>query len=298
MRIKSTCLSILSEYTLRVDWGHERSTLPLGHARKLSRIASVDLNDLMSNVTMILPRNWGQKRASAKKANNKKINIPPLDDPRLAEFVGAFLGDGHLSKYAIEFSGNARLDRHCFTYFMPKLVFDLLELKGTIRVQQNTVRLAFYSKGLSKWFTRTFGFRHDRKVDYLTRIPEMFFDDVPQLSGCIRGCIDTDGGIYKYYDHLSVAFFNENRMLLNDVARGFRQLGFSPSFTKGKEVWILGRKDALAYLSRVGTSNMKNVFRLLEWQKRRRFPRFSEIEVVLDKGINMELPYLIDGPVV
>jgi len=289
----------VSEYTLRVDWRHERSTLPLKHAMELAKIASVDPNDLMSNITMTLPKNWGQKRASAKKANNlKKINTPSLDDPRLTEFVGAFLGDGHLSKYAIEFSGNAKLDRNYLTYFIPKLASDLFDMRGTIRVQRNTARLIFYSKRLSEWFTQTFGFRPGRKVDSRARIPERFFSGVSQLSGCVRGCIDTDGGIHKYYDHLVVAFFNENRMLLDDVARGFNQLGFTPSFTKGREVWILGRKDALSYMSEVGTSNVKNVFRIIEWQKRGRFPRFSEIGNTLDKEINVELPYTINGPVV
>lgn len=57
-----------------------------------------------------------------------------------------------------------------------------------------------------------------------------------QLAACVRGCVDTDGGIYRFHDRLAVAFFNKNKMLLKDVADGFKQLGFHPSYTKGEEV--------------------------------------------------------------
>jgi len=284
----------VSEHTLRVDWRRERSTLPLGYAKKIAKILSLNLDDVMSNVVKILPSNWGQKLHH----NGKKIRAPSLDDPEIAEFIGALLGDGHLTKYTVELCGDSRLDKHYLVNYIPKLVSNLFLLDGAIRVQQNTLRVKFQSREMSKWIVENFNFSYGKKVDLLNRIPKIFFKNVFQLAACIRGCVDTDGGIYRFYDRLAVAFFNKNKMLLKDVADGFKQLGFHPSFTKGEEVWILRRNDVLSYLSLVGTSNMKNAIRVNEWRNKGRFPSFSEVFELINKGINVELPYILDGPVV
>ena len=178
------------------------------------------------------------------------------------------------------------------------LVFSLFGLEGTIRTQQNTTRIRFCSKRASEWISETFGLAYGRKIDFRSRIPKAFFADPAKLSACIRGCIDTDGGIYRFHDRVGIAFFNGNKMLLEDVASGLKRLGFSPYFTKGKEVWLLKKRDVLLYLAKIGTSNMKNVVRILEWQQSGRFPTFSEVAELVRKGINVKLPYMMRGPVV
>ena len=287
----------ISEHTLRVDWRGEKSTLPLAYVKKIVSMLYVNWNDVMNNVAEMLPKNWGQKQGK-RGIGLKKISIPLINDPRLAEFLGILLGDGYLTEYIVEICGDAKFDRHYLAQYVQKLVFDLFGLIGSIRTQHNVVRLRFCSKMMSGWIAKTFGLSYGKKIDFLTRIPKMFLADASKLSACIRGCVDTDGGIYRFHNRAGVAFFNKNRMLLEDVAYGLKQFGFSPYFTKGKEVWLLKKRDVLLYLSQIGTSNMKNVVRILEWQNKGRFPPLSEVSGSICKNINVELPYTISGPVV
>lgn len=287
----------ISEHTLRVDWRDERSTLPLIYSKKIVSMSSTNWDDVMNSVVEILPKNWGQRRRK-KGIGLKKMSIPSVNNPKLAEFLGILLGDGYLSKYVVEICGDARFEQHYLMQYVPKLVFDLFGLIGSIRTQQNVVRLRFCSKMMSGWIAKTFGLSYGKKIDVFARIPKMFLADASKLSACIRGCIDTDGGIYRFHNRIGVAFFNKNRMLLEDVAYGLKQFGFNPYFTKGKEVWLLKKRDVLLYLSQIGTSNMKNIVRILEWQNKGRFPTLSEVSESMCKNINVELPYTITGPVV
>ncbi len=176
----------ISEHTLRVDWRGEKSTLPLAYAKKIASMSCVNWNDVMSNVVGMLPKNWGQKHGK-RGIGLKRISIPLVNDPRLAEFLGILLGDGYLSKYVIEICGDAKFDRHYLTQYVSKLVSDLFGLSGGIRIQQNTMRLRFCSKRMSEWIAKTFGLYYEKKIDSLTRFPKLFFADTFRLSACIRG---------------------------------------------------------------------------------------------------------------
>ncbi len=258
-------------------------------------MSSTNWDDVVDNVVTVLERNWGQKHGK-RGIGLKKISVPTAGDPKLAEFFGMLLGDGYLSEYFVEICGNAKFDQNYLTQYVPKLVFDLFRLSGALRIQDNTMRLRFYSKRMSKWIAETFGLSYGKKIYSLSRIPNAFFTDAVIPSACIRGCIDTDGGIYRFHDRVGIAFFNENKLLLEDVARGLEKLGFSPYFTKGKEVWLLKKRDVLLYLSQIGTSNFKNVVRVLEWQRSGRFPLLSEVSEFIRKDINVNLPYVMMGP--
>ncbi len=287
----------VSEYTLRISWRLEKNTLPLAHAKKIANLSSQNWDDVMDSVLVVFEKNWGQKQRK-KGVGLKKIFIPSIENPKLAEFLGILLSDGYVSKYFVEICGDARFDQHYLTQYVPKLVLDLFGLNGTLRTQENTLRLRFCSKKMSEWIVETFGLPYGKKIYCVSRIPKAFFADAIKLSACIRGCVDTDGGIYRFHDRAGVAFFNENKMFLEDVAFGLRQLGFSPYFTKGKEVWLLKKRDVLLYLSQIGTSNLKNVIRVLEWKRNGIFPLLAEVLQLLNKGINVELPYIETGPVV
>lgn len=287
----------VSDYTLRISWKLEKSTLPLAYAKKIANLSTKNWDEVVGNVLRVLEKNWGQKQKKIG-IGLKRISIPPMENPKLAEFLGMLLGDGYVSKYFVELCGDARFDRHYLTQYVPELVLDLFGINGTLRTQGNTLRLRYYSKKMSEWIVETFGLTYGKKIYSVSRIPRAFFVDANKLSACVRGCIDTDGGIYKFHNRAGIAFFNENKMLLEDVASGLEQLGFSPYFTKGNEVWLLKKRDVLLYLSRIGTSNLKNVIRVLEWKRSGKFPILAEVSKLINKGINVKLPYIDIGPVV
>lgn len=95
----------VSEYTARVDWGTERTTIPLSYAKHLLAICRFEEWETIKKewIVKILPKNWGQKASG--ELNKKTIRIPKKSE-ELAELFGVILGDGHVSAKSLVITGN------------------------------------------------------------------------------------------------------------------------------------------------------------------------------------------------
>ncbi len=127
------------------------------------------------------------------------LNMPLSLD--LCEFIGAFIGDGHLSrrKYTLGFAGDKR---HDWAYLLTWLagiaysLFDGLPHRTRMIKDGNGMSITFNSKGVFDLFTRRFGFRSGRKC-YTVRIPEEICSaSESNLYAAIRGIFDTDGCVF------------------------------------------------------------------------------------------------------
>ena len=89
--------------------------------------------------------------------------------------------------------------------------------------------------------------------------------DLILLKACLKGLIDTDGGIYNHNQKsLQICFYNSSLTLINSVYKAFIILGFKPFLYKkkdGKCVISISGKDAIKYIDKIGFSNQKNLFK-------------------------------------
>lgn len=255
----------VSDITLRIVLRNERTTIARSTFRKLLKICGEKPDKYQKNIIKLLPKNWGQSKggriAIDKIRKCNKIRKPDHSTKEFAEFIGILLGDGHVSKKGIDIALDSRVDRE-YSVYVYDLLYKLFEIepkifktKNCLHIRLNSILLAEYLNG--------FGIKHGDKIQNQTTIPEYIQKDTRLLAECIRGIVDTDGGIYlkqKPYQRAIVEVTNFNLTLLNDVRKALSLLGYTPSAGghAGKNVRIQRQNEVIRFVDEIGFSNLKN----------------------------------------
>lgn len=111
----------------------------------------------------------------------------------------------------------------------------------------------------------------------------------------LRGFFDTDGSIYKKYDHYAqISFRNHNKDILNFIYGLLRSMGFNPSYERRfGNVFIHRQKEVDSFFRKIGSSNPKHIVRYQYWKNKKRVPRIEEIiKKSLLKNQKYNLPFL------
>lgn len=224
-----------------------------------------------------LADNWGKSKGGLI-SEGSTIKLPEIKfDEKLAEFIGAVLGDGHICSYkkgkkvgvySIRIAGDLKKDRDYHINYLKILCKNVLNLEAREikREKYNERFLDISSKELVNFFD-FMGIKAGNKIVNQSTIPKWIFKDKKFLRACIRGLIDTDGSIFKMSNKdpklLRISFTNHNLSLLKDSRKAFIQLGFSPSKLINYERFYLSRQsDIEKYLREVRFSNQKHIERL------------------------------------
>ncbi|MGI0060786.1 MAG: LAGLIDADG family homing endonuclease, partial [Nitrosotalea sp.] len=247
----------VSTHTISVDWAQERSTLPYHHLEKiLNEYPLYTLNYVLFNlVAKELQPKWGQikggKASIAKASKNLPIVFPKKSDPKFSEFIGILLGDGHLSVSGIEIILEYPAE-NSYKDYIANLMSELFSRNPIIKIKKsnsNTIHLRINSKNLVK-FLNTLGLKTGNKVVNGASIPNFINEDRSLLKCCIRGLIDTDGGIFNKqagYSRGLIEFSNHSKPLLNSVKNGLLTLGFTPSKAGEGAIRIQTQKEIHKY---------------------------------------------------
>jgi len=127
----------------------------------------------------------------------------------LAEVVGAFIGDGCLSRYYIKnrekwqevilFTGSWQKDSPYYKKIIQNIITKEFKLKCELyhRLDDDTVRFRTYDKGFISFLLKM-GFKFGPKA-HNVKIPDIILSKDSLLKGCIRGIFNTDGTIYQRY---------------------------------------------------------------------------------------------------
>lgn len=220
--------------------------------------------------------NWGRSRGGRKSKGNLKEVWKPERGEELAEFLGIMLGDGNLTKlkkykigvYQIRVVGDSRNDRDYLLNFVKPLIERLFKIKVAIyqSPNKNAINLTATGKKLIE-FLEYSGLKPGNKLKSQVTIPAWINQNPKFLQACLRGLIDTDGGVNNMSNKdpklARISFTNHNKQLLKDTREGFIKLGFSPSqITIGKRFYISKQKEMQKYLKEVGFSNPKHARRM------------------------------------
>lgn len=231
-----------------------------------------------SFIVEILEDNWGKSKGG-KNSNGSTKKLKAFDfDFKLAEFVGAVLGDGHIfyhksqnvGVYGIRIAGDIKLDKDYHTNYLLNLGKDIFGIDGKILLrikEKNSGRfLDFYSKHLVEIFKEMLIFPGN-KIKNQSTIPKWIILNETFLKHCLRGLIDTDGSIFKMLNKdnniLRIGFTSHNLTLLNDVRSSFIRLGFHPSkIISNRQIFLSRKSDITKYLKDIGFSNKRHLDRL------------------------------------
>ncbi len=200
--------------------------------------------------------------------SQRKEYLKPVYGEKLAEFVGIMLGDGGMTNEQCTITLNSEADRE-YIQFVCKLCVDLFgkNPKFYKRKNERTAIVYYYGQDLIN-FLIGIGLKKGNKVKQQVKVPTWILKNKKYKKACLRGLMDTDGGIFvhkyrannKEYSYNKACFTNRSIPLLYFVRDILRDLHFTPKLIDkvvNKKVWLYNAKEIARYLQVVGSNNFR-----------------------------------------
>jgi hypothetical protein len=203
---------------------------------------------------------------SLHKAPPLKIFFRPAQSVDLAEFTGIMLGDGHVGDRQWSVTLNAVKDK-TYAQFCRTLVTQLFHFQPNVLYRASCHVLVIESGGKHFiQYLRSIGLTATNKVKEQIGVPEWISTSRSYSIACLRGLMDTDGGIFihtykvngKKYSYSKLAFVNRSVPLLQFAYTMLKTLGFTPKLidnVENKRVWLYNQHEVKQYIERIGTHN-------------------------------------------
>ncbi len=207
----------------------------------------------------------------------------PEKSAELAEFMGAIMGDGNISRirgkpkvvcYEVRIAGHGELDYDYLKRHLGGIASRLFGLAGKMRFHHskdhNCVYLTFSSKDLVE-FLEQMGAPVGNKMEQFLEIPDWVIAEDAFLRAYIRGLFDTDGSVFRMSNKdpqlLRIGLTSYNHSLIYDVRAALRNLGFHPSKPTNHErrIYLSRKADVRKYLKEIGFANDKHKRRLAQF---------------------------------
>lgn len=185
---------------------------------------------------------------------------------QLAELVGVLLGDGHIGKAQWSITLNDKTDKTYASYVI-KLIAKLFSFTPSVLHRKNIHVLVIYGGGQrSIAYFQKLGLRVGNKVKQQVGVPEWIKKNKSYTKECLRGLIETDGGIFKHkyvvngkkYTYTKLCFSNRSIPLLQFVFNSLESLGLTPKLidkVENKKVWLYNQTEVKHYIQQVGIHN-------------------------------------------
>lgn len=197
--------------------------------------------------------------------NNRRsdIIIPKTYSADLAEFIGALLGDGHISQTQVTVTLGRK---DLYVPFVKKLIQRIFGITPKVIVNGLGYQTVYFGSTVVVRWLREMGLVFN-KVKEQVGIPEWIKSDKIFMRAALRGLYDTDGSVYRLRYGMQISFCNHSRQLSEEVRNLLVALGFSPSRISGYNLYLTKKQDIARFFQEIGFSNEKH---------RRRFISFSE----------------------
>lgn len=289
----AVCLDLNESY-LQNELRYEITTLRQDIFEALCFLAGKDYAYYISEN---LDSKWGQRKGGANSnAGGKgliRIKKPKFDE-RFAELVGAYLGDGTLTKYFMRITEDKR---YCLPHleYLGKLAQESFGVKPTVRIsaKRNTAFLEIRSKQFCDYFRKNLGISFGDKIRNKARIPKCILKDENLAKACLRGLMDTDGSLSKRGNQMCLEFTSKNLILLEQVWLIGKQLGIFTHRNKeqaGTNSW----GKIVQYFECVGSSNRIHIIRFGERQCNQKLLYKTDLFPYFKKYDGVRIPFV--GP--
>ncbi len=205
-------------------------------------------------------------RASGRIPVEKPFHEPKTYSTELAEFVGILLGDGHIDHAQWSVTLNSIKDAK-YAKFVQRLAHTLFLFRPTKRKRKHMHAVVIYGGGKrSILYFQKLGLHIGNKVKQQVGVPTWIVNNIPYSIACLRGLMDTDGGIFlhtyrvngKSYAYTKLCFANRSMPLIGFVYTMLSMLQLHPKLRTGeatKRVWIYDEKNVKKYIDLVNPSN-------------------------------------------
>ncbi len=192
---------------------------------------------------------------------------------RLAELFGILLGDGCITSNQIKITLH-RVDDERYGQFVEKLISQEFGEKPSRYERGNVFDYMLSGVGLVASLER-FGLKKGNKIKQKVDIPKWILSEMSFAISCIRGLIDTDGGVYvhkhvvknKEYLHFGLCFTSASRPLLESVHKILINAGVNAKMQGERRIYIYSFKEIIKYFKVIGSNNPKHKEKFITYLK-------------------------------
>ncbi len=247
-------VSNLSWEKLALEIGKSRSTI-FNYVRGSHKIPEEVFRVLISKYNL----NCNSVRLINIKHTGSKFSFPKLS-PKLSEFIGALAGDGHLrlnKTPELSITCHATLDRK-YANYLSNLFEELFKCKPKLYIQNNVIKLRFYSKELVCWLNKEFLIPIGKKKGQLV-VPTQIFNNEKYLISYLRGLFDTDGTICRHHikSGAIVEIISRDSNFLEQINNSLIKLEFKTNLGY-KSVKIYSKENICKFFDIIGPANYKH----------------------------------------
>lgn len=259
---KFTCMPLPSIIETKLDtWGSSKA----GHIRQQMYGCPLSVADRIKggHNSQIARKNNPEYYASLGCPIPRSFNFPSANTNRLSEFIGILLGDGCIQPEQVSITLNTVVDSDYIVY-VSELIKDLFQYFPSIHSRFPTKATVILISGKDftvKLISR--GMKVGNKVTQQVDVPEWIKQNSELSRWCLRGMIDTDGGIFthnysvngKAYSYLKLNFSNLSQPLRHFAYNVLESIGLTPKYRGNNQVWLYNQNEVRKYLEVIGSSN-------------------------------------------
>jgi transcriptional regulator with XRE-family HTH domain len=195
---------------------------------------------------------------------------------KLAELFGILLGDGCITYNQVKITLH-KIDDKRYGEFVENLMLQEFREKPSRYERKSVFDYMLSGVNLVKRI-EDFGLKKGNKIKQKVDIPNWILEKRKFSISCVRGLIDTDGGVYvhrhvvrrKRYYHFGLCFTSASRPLLKSVHKILIELGINAKIQGETRIYIYGLKETLKYFKIVGFNNPKHRDKLTTYLKLKR----------------------------
>ncbi|OGI11651.1 hypothetical protein A3K64_00860 [Candidatus Micrarchaeota archaeon RBG_16_36_9] len=255
----------LDECYIRISLRREKCIISFETFSTLCNLAKIPLYEWMQFVKDVRRDNWGQicggKIGGVVHKPATKVNIKePILSNKLAEFIGILLGDGSLSQgqYDCSIVLNRIYDAP-YTYYVRNLIFNLFGVNCHFYPLRGGIRVTVYSKKLFDFLVGKMQIPYGCQDKF---IPTYLLKSKILMRCALRGIFDTDGSVYLSSKKKIINI--KSKCLKKDVMSLLDALKIR-YHVSGENINITNHRDIKEFLSSVGSSNLKNIIKIIEF---------------------------------
>lgn len=192
-------------------------------------------------------------------------SLVPKYSSGLAELFGLILGDGGITHNQLMVSLNSIKDAD-YSVYVRNLMEKLLGQKAGRFIRKDSKCVVIFVSGVNVIKTlQDLGLKVGNKVKLQVEVPQWIKNDLVFSSWCLRGLMDTDGGVFidkytingKEYQYRKICFTNMSKPLIDFAFETLTKLGFHPQKFRHNKVWLYSYKEVEKYLQAIGSSNSR-----------------------------------------
>lgn len=211
----------------------------------------------------------------------RKTVKPIKPSVELAELVGILLGDGGITKNQVRVTLNATTDVE-YSYFVAGLIKKIFK-EGPYRHMRksgNALDLILSGMCYVDELERV-GLKRGNKVVNQVAIPDWILKNKDYSCACLRGLVDTDGGVYfhnhfvegKKYLNFGLTFTNASLPLILGAKSILERNGLKVFMPRKRNLYIYDFNEIKNYFKVIGSSNIKHLERFkfyVEYRKHKK----------------------------